>query len=204
MGVYDKDIRKKLIEEFLNIPEFFSDKSTVVINELDVCFGSAIIDVVVINGKMHGFEIKSEHDTLERLHTQVKFYNKVFDTVTLVTFHKHLDKALEIIPHWWGIINVNKGNNGSIYLEMIRKPQLNSLIDNSRLAQMLWKNEQITLLEKYGYKKGVKSKTRKELSNIIGKYINEKDIKNFVRETLKNRKDWKAHSLQQIYDGLLQ
>src|SRR5690606_14215973 len=93
-----------------------------------------------------------------------------------------------IIPHWWGIINVNKGNNGSIYLEMIRKPQLNSLIDNSRLAQMLWKNEQITLLEKYGYKKGVKSKTRKELSNIIGKYINEKDIKNFVREPLRIEK----------------
>lgn len=204
MGIYDKDIRTALVEEFQKIPEFTDDQSTIIINELDVCSGSAIIDIAVINGKMHGFEIKSEQDTLDRLQTQAYFYNKVFDTVTLVTYYKHLDRALKIVPNWWGIINVNKGKNSSIVLEVVKKPALNPSLDNTRLAQLLWKDEQIILLKKYGITKGVKSKSRMELSKIIGNHINGIEIKNFVRETLKTRKDWKALSLQQLYDDLLQ
>src|SRR5690625_4537558 len=103
MGLYDKDIRKILINEFIETPEFINGPSTIIVNELDVCYGAVIADMVVINGEIHGFEIKSERDTLERLPIQSKFYSKVFDTVTLVVSEKHIEKATKLVPDWWGI-----------------------------------------------------------------------------------------------------
>src|SRR5690606_14499419 len=101
------------MKEFLNIPQFISDQSTVIINELDVCAGSAIMDIVVVNGEIHGFEIKSERDNLKRLPQQISYYNRVFDRVTLVVSSDHLDKAQEMIPEWWGIYCINKCSDRS-------------------------------------------------------------------------------------------
>lgn len=67
MKIYDKDIRPLIFRSLVNRSEFINDPETVVINELDVCFGNAIIDVVAVNGEIYGFEIKSEQDSLERL-----------------------------------------------------------------------------------------------------------------------------------------
>jgi hypothetical protein len=69
---------------------------------MDVCSGCARIDIAVINGKIHGFEIKSEQDNLERLPSQVELYNNVFDTITIVAAENHFNKLNEIIPKLGG------------------------------------------------------------------------------------------------------
>ena len=58
----DKDIRIALIEEInnLNIGNNYR-----IVEELSVCDGEARVDVALINGKLCGYEIKSDRDTLE-------------------------------------------------------------------------------------------------------------------------------------------
>jgi len=58
----------------------------------------------VINGELHGFELKSERDTLARLEDQAELYSQVFDRMTLIIAKRHLEKAVPKIPRWWGII----------------------------------------------------------------------------------------------------
>lgn len=43
------------------------DKKVRIIEELGVHHGTARIDIAVVNGIMHGYEIKSDQDTLQRL-----------------------------------------------------------------------------------------------------------------------------------------
>lgn len=199
MGLYDKDIRKILLNKFLENPLFINDSSTVIIDELDVCLGASIADIAVINGKIHGFEIKSEHDTLERLETQIEFYNEVFDTVTIVLSSKHLSKAIELIPKWWGIYCV-ESNDTEHYIDIKKEPLLNNSVSLFNLCQLLWKPELLNLLIKNGVNKGIKSKTRRELARIVANSLEENTIKKYVRQTLKNRETWKARRLQLIHD----
>ena len=95
---------------------------------MDVCSGCARIDIAVINGKIHGFEIKSEQDNLERLPSQVELYSKVFDTITIVAAENHFNKLNEIIPNWWGIYCIVKNKSGAA-LKTKRRPRENKEID---------------------------------------------------------------------------
>lgn len=203
MKVYDKDIRNVLINKISKQQEFIADPTSIVVHEMDICFGCARVDIAVINGKIHGFEIKSEQDNLERLSTQVEYYNKMFDTVTLVTSEKHFSKAIDIIPEWWGLDSVAKSNE-SVYINQQRAPQENEEIEIIYLSQLLWKDELLELLKFNGISKGVKTKTRYELGKIVENNIKLPEVSAFVRSKLKNRKSWKALQLRQIYDDLYQ
>jgi hypothetical protein len=199
MKIYDYHIRELLFKEFGHIEEFTSDPSNKVISELDVCFGISRIDIAVINGKLHGFEIKSERDTLERLPSQMKVYNRVFDTITIVAAENHIKKIIKNVPEYWGIYCVAK-DRGKLALEIERTGDINHETDSFCLAQFLWKPE---LLELLGTK-GTKSKTRFALCKIVADTVNEQVVKEYVREKLKSRKDWRAVPVQQLCDDLLQ
>lgn len=199
MKVYDPDIRKVLYRKFLMTKEFLLDSSTLVINEFDVCRGISRVDIAVINGKMHGYEIKSEQDTLERLPMQMDSYNKVFDKMTIVTGEKHLDKVTDIIPEWWGIYYITENKN-KLVLKKKRSAKINRNIDILEVAQLLWRDELIKLLNSYDITKGLKSKTRLALSKLVSEKIPPKDVKDFVKNQLKLRTAWRAVQLQQLYD----
>lgn len=201
MKIYDPDIRELLYKSFLGNPEFTSDPSTIVIDEMDVLFGTSRIDIAVINGKIHGFEIKSERDNLERLPSQMDSYNKIFDTITIVVSEKHISKVIEIIPEWWGIYYVEKQEN-YIKLSKERDAIENSETDLLSLTQLLWRNELLELLSLNGIKKGTKSKNRFALCNMVVENIEESTIRSYIREKLKSRSTWRAVQLQQLYDDL--
>src|SRR4051812_45593489 len=78
----DYDIRQELRQRLRK--EHEGDPETLVIEELGLCQGQVRADIAVINGFMHGYEIKSERDTLERLPRQREVYEQCFDAVTLV------------------------------------------------------------------------------------------------------------------------
>lgn len=199
MKVYDPDIRKILYNKFLRTKEFINDSSTLIVNEFDVCRGINRVDIAVINGKIHGYEIKSEQDTLERLPMQIESYNKVFDRMTIVISEKHVDKVVAIIPEWWGIYSVVKSKK-QLILKKRRGARVNKNIDILEVAQLLWRDELINLLSLNGITKGVKSKTRFALSQIAVNNIPVNDIKLFVKEQLKLRSTWRAVPLAQLCD----
>lgn len=203
MSIYDPDIRKVLYNSFITRDEFIRDSTTKVIDEMQVCKGISRVDIAVINGKIHGFEIKSERDTLDRLQYQIGSYNKIFDTMTIVTCKNHLEKVKEKVPSWWGIYYV-ENLKGELVLKRKRKEKVNKETDLFSLSQLLWKDELLNLLNSNGITKGTKSKTKSALCEIAVLNIDENTIRDYIRACLKSRKEWRAVSLQQLYDGLQQ
>ncbi|MFV0516511.1 MAG: sce7726 family protein [Aminipila sp.] len=199
MKIYDSDIRKLLIDKFFTTKAFISDTTTKVIHEMDVCTGTSRIDIAVINGKINGYEIKSEQDTLERLPSQIESYNKVFDTVTIVTGEKYIDKVTNIVPEWWGIYCVTSQKD-RLTLKRKRQNKINKSIDILQVTQLLWRDELLKILALHDIQKGTKSKTRFALSEMVVNNIDPQIIKDFVRQALKNRTTWRADLLQQLYD----
>src|SRR5258708_36353109 len=96
----DRDIRTHLLAHLRTL----HPTDTAIIEELGLCHGDARAGIAVVNGVLHGFEIKSERDSLERLAHQVDAYGRAFGYATLVTCEKHLAEARARVPRWWGII----------------------------------------------------------------------------------------------------
>src|ERR1700733_13876750 len=92
------------------IRETFPEDS-VFLEEMVVPGMDTRIDLAVVNGSLHGFEIKSDVDTLRRLPSQRDSYNSLFDQITLVIAARHFKKALTMIPEWWGVAIANRSVN---------------------------------------------------------------------------------------------
>src|ERR1700761_2097597 len=84
----DIDVRRALLTEMDRIHPDRSD--TLVVEELGICQGVARVDLAVVNGTVHGYEIKSERDTLARLKAQADIYSKALEFVTIVAAPSHI------------------------------------------------------------------------------------------------------------------
>src|SRR5689334_9253856 len=103
-------IRQNLMQRLQN--RYLNDPATLILNEMGIRHGAVRADVVVINGRLHGYELKSDVDTLKRLPSQMQEYCAVFERMTLILAGKHLEKALDIVPEWWGIEVAYKNESG--------------------------------------------------------------------------------------------
>lgn len=187
----DIDIREALISELLS--RHFNDQETKIVNEMGVLHGQSRVDVAVINGILHGYEIKSESDTLNRLPSQIQDYSQVFDRMTIVVQRNYLDQVRSIIPKWWGIILVTR-YAGDIKLREVRKGRINNSVNPYSLSHLLWRNEALEILKEKGLQKGYLSKPRHDLYKKICSSITLEEIKLIVNQRLKLRENWKVHS----------
>src|SRR5713226_2006710 len=129
-----------------------------IIEELGVEHGAARMDVAVINGVLHGYEIKSDRDTLLRLPEQMGIYNAVFDQITLVVGKSHLHDAINVVPDWWGIMIAKINSNESVIFNEIREAKSNVGQNSLSVARLLWRNEALEILESAGKANGFRSK----------------------------------------------
>lgn len=190
MKTRDIDIRKSLHSYIAN--KFSYDKTTKIVNELQVCYGSARIDVAAINGSLYGFEIKSESDTLERLPQQVEYYNKVFDYITLVCSENFIIEAEAIIPRWWGVYVAAVGPDNSVCINVLREPTANNTQDSFALAQCLWKDELVKILTDLGADKKIQKLQKYKLWRQISEACSIDLLKHHVKFCLKQRTNWKS------------
>src|ERR1700741_3176697 len=80
-----------------------------VVNELGLVHARARVDVAVINGCVHGYEIKSEADTLKRFDRQLAIYSTCLEKLSFVCAEKHLTDIYSLTPKWCGIFLVLEG-----------------------------------------------------------------------------------------------
>lgn len=186
----DIDVRTAVHEKVLK--KYHLDSKTVVVDELCLNSGATRIDIAVINGVLHGFELKSKKDNLLRLPAQVSHYSSVLDKVTLVVDESHLKKSIDIIPAWWGVKMVATNSQGNIKITNIRRAFANPDVDSSALIKLLWKDECLVLLDKLNMSKGNRAKSRFELWDIISSNASLSFIKREVKHCLKQRKEWRA------------
>lgn len=182
----DIDIRKTLLRELEIRNKQYEHR---IIEELAVCDGEARVDIAVANGKLCGYEIKSDADTLERLGTQQKCYDKTFDKITIVVGEKFEDKIDNYVPDYWGIYIVSEKSEGN-EIRKRRSAKINKKVEARALLELLWKEEIIELLKEAGIK-GISGKNRRLLRDMVIENISKKEIADYTRETLKYRQNWR-------------
>jgi len=164
-----------------------------IIEELGVRHGTARIDIVVINGIMHGYEIKSDRDTLERLPEQMNEFNDIFDRLTLVVGKRHLYDAVNLIPDWWGIMAAKVDRNNKVIFHTIRKAEDNKKQVGISIARLLWREEALQILEEKNKATGVHSKPRGFIYKRMASELDIEILKDRVRNVLLNsRRDCRS------------
>jgi hypothetical protein len=126
----------------------FSVGAACAYNEFWVPRSHERVDLAVVGARIHGFEIKTERDTLRRLPRQASAYARVMDRCTVVLAEKHLESAKEVLPDWWGISTV--ACNGHIVFKSVRAPRTNPAVDAEILVRLLWRQEAVAALQQLG------------------------------------------------------
>ena len=133
-----------------------------VLQELHVHGGKAIADVVTLHSEAHCYEIKGETDHIERIAVQATYYNAAFRRITLVTTECKVQRALKLVPSFWGIM-VAIGDGDTIRFRHFRAAQLNPRFEKQSAALTLWKSEMLELVSEAGAER----KPRRLLAQLI-------------------------------------
>jgi hypothetical protein len=178
----DHDIRPALLRLVQGLEAGSPD--CVVIEELGLNKGAVRVDVAVINGIMHAYEIKSDADSLRRLGRQAAHYGRCFDRVSLVLGPKHLGLARKAVPSWWGLMRVSPGESEPA-IRILRKGRQNPAREARAIVELLWREETLALLERNGLAKGLRSKPREVLWDRAAEVLALEEISATVRAHLK-------------------
>jgi hypothetical protein len=164
---------------------------TFVLNELGLKNGESRADIAVFNGKMIGYEIKTENDSLSRLITQVDSYSQIFDRAYLIVAEKHLQKAKAIIPDWWGIYLIKPTNSESYAFNYYRKARSNPSQNSFSIAQLLWKEEAFEVANSILDCNLKNNMNRQQVYEIISIKCSPKKLSKIVVHYIKKRQGWR-------------
>lgn len=151
------------------------------LEELELSGGQVRADFVDVVD-MHCYEIKSDHDSLARLIGQGAKYARVFDRVTLVAAKRHIEKALPMLPVWWGVLVVPQSIDLEFKQLRIAKP--NRMLDQRVLVTVLNRTECLSLLDGLGLARGWKSKSLYQIQAHIAESLPLDSIRAHVRQSL--------------------
>ena len=186
----DKDVRQAVKDKILKA--HINDPSTLVVDELGLDHGRNRVDIAVINGELHGYELKSDSDNLLRLPQQSMTYSSIMDKVTLVVGEKHAQEAINIIPDWWGIKIATMNHRGSVNIVTYRRNKKNKDIDPFELSKLIWKEEALALLAiKIKVDWRIRKLTRKDIYKLIVDTFSLDEIRDNTRAILKSRINWR-------------
>lgn len=181
----DKDLRSHVLKKIRRSP---GASASTVLEEFGVNHGQARADIAVFSDLIHGYELKSDLDSLERLGNQVRAYSECFDKVTLVTSYKLAGRALHMTPTWWGVLLAHEGRLRGIKLAEARRAIKNPALNPIALSRLLWRDEAMDLLKRFSAQTGLLSKPRKELYERLAETVPLSDIRAHVIACIKNRK----------------
>jgi hypothetical protein len=169
-----------------------AQKNTLVIDELGLNHGKCRADIAVVNGHLMGYEIKSNNDSLRRLKEQVKSYNSVFDRVSIIVGDRYINSIQNYVPEWWGVIVSVRGPRGAVNFDMIRKARTNKKVDPISLARLLWRNEAEEILRQKKLPPRILRQPRAILYEHLVDKLNVCELRKFIREYFKKRKNWRC------------
>lgn len=184
----DKQIREKFLEKAIKDNR---DKSFRIVEELVLCDGLARADVALINGKLHGYEIKSDMDSLERLSNQKIYYDLTFEKSTIIIGKKFENKIFDFIPEHWGVILAYENKFGNITFKKMRSAKSNRTTLSDGLLDLLW-NDEIKSLLRSNNIKGYSNKPKNYLKELVQTNIQYRELLDYAKTTLKTRTGWRA------------
>lgn len=159
----------------------------VIVGELGILEGRSRVDVACIHDRLDGYEIKSAADAIgRRLERQVTAYSRVLDRAALVVAESKLQAALRKVPDWWGILVVPGGDRPGA-LEVFRQGADNPQPEPLAIAQLLWRDEALRLLQERGADRGMARKPRRVLWQQLCEVLTLEELRLAVRQFLRRR-----------------
>ena len=189
--VGEREIRQALLMKRLRADIQCAD--TLVVNELGLAHASRRIDVAVINGVIHGFEIKSTRDSLSRLSDQLAVYGQSLQKLTLVVAPRHLDRVMKMAPPWCGVLEVLVGRRGGLTFRSVRRPSRNPGLDRFVLAHLLWRDEAQRILAERGIRGAALRVPRRELYQRLVDLVSERELTALIKLAMEQRQAWRDH-----------
>ncbi|MDH1333515.1 sce7726 family protein [Comamonas thiooxydans] len=137
-------------------------------------------DLVMANGKLSAFEIKSEKDTLDRLDGQLETYLRLFEQVTVVCAERHQAGVEQRVPDGVGVWVL--AVDGS--LRILRKAKTHKQASHQSWLSFLPVDELRSLLAEHGLQRsGPRDALVMRASSIALKHVRQ-----FVLDFFKNRR----------------
>lgn len=158
------------------------DANDVLIDELCIVDKSCRVDLVHANGKLTGFEVKSEADSLSRWPHQMDAYLRIFDEVWICCHRKHALRAIAESNDVVGVIIVDEYDSMAI----LKPAKTNKNINGYDLTGLLWRKE----LDELCIKNSIKISSReliKEVRHRVSEAVPLDIIRKFVLEVIKLR-----------------
>jgi hypothetical protein len=162
-----------------------SDPTARLIPELGVRGGAGRIDLAAAGSELAGWEIKGSRDSLLRLERQADIYSQIFHRLTLVATERHLVAARDRVPDWWGLMGVDGGE-----LTIVRAPERNPSPDPMALAELLWKDEALAIIEQR-FGRRVRGPRRVIWQQLVDS-TNDHEMAQIVCAQLRQRPGWRA------------
>ena len=188
----DSDIRLAFHAKYLRRARL--QPNTLVVDELGLAHARSRVDVAVINGCIHGYEIKSARDSLVRLARQIDIYRQTLQKLTLVAADKHVADLLRLIPNWCGMIEARQGPRGGIRFESLRVARVNPDVDPVMMAHLLWRSEVVAWLLQAGYAPKELRRPRKQLYEMLCAALGAQEIGTCIRSFMMQRSTWRDRS----------
>ena len=163
------------------------DAKTFVIDELGLKNGEIRADIAVLNGKMIGYEIKTDKDNLVRLPSQVSAYSDVFDKAYVIVGEKYIQKVRENLPEWWGVFCIKIDKQDFISFEEVKPGEANPQQNPYTIAQLLWKQEVVDLLQNKFNCVVKTSYTKPKLYEILVQQCSVENLSKSVLQVIKSR-----------------
>lgn len=185
----DRDVRALVLKTVL--ADHAKDANARIVEELGLEHGSCRVDIAVVNGFLHGFELKSDADNLLRLPRQVEAYSRSMDRATLVVGEEHLATAEAMLPLWWGIKVVRSSTRGRLKLETHRRLRNNPAPSLFHMAHLMWRIEVEEVLRAGGASSKELSVNRAGLYRLFVDSMQPSDVRRSIREALKSRRNWR-------------
>lgn len=183
-----KDFEIRQILQRTELSKYCADGDSKIAHEMTLPVTKSRIDIAVINGHFHGYEIKGASDTLTRLPNQLIGYTQVFDYLTVVTEYAHHEKILKLVPEWVGVAICT--NEKGKEFELIKDKELNPNRNAFYIAKLLWRDEILEILRTYAVPH--KKKHRNWLlCELLAEFFDIEVLSDIVRNKLKHRVDWK-------------
>lgn len=195
----DADIRVALHAKRLR--RVRAQPDTLVIDELGLAHAKSRIDVAVINGCIHGYEIKSAQDTLDRFATQLDIYRQTLHKLTIVAAPKHIPGVMSHAPDWCGVIAAEQGRRGAIRFHSIRNAVANPDINPVMMAHLLWRDEVVELLGRAGYAPKELRRPRRQLYEMLCEAMTVSEITAAIRAFMAQRRTWRDPLAHASCDG---
>jgi hypothetical protein len=170
-------------------------QDVLIIDELGLAHAQSRIDLAVFNGHLHGYEIKSAADTLDRLPRQLAIYRSALQKLTLVVASRHLEAAEAIVPDWCGLTEIIDGPRGGMIFTSRRRAHVNPDLDPFMLAHLLWHPEAQDLLRARGASKAEVNIPRKRLYRMLADEIPVRELAPAVKAAMASRTGWRDRQL---------